>query len=203
VKSGVSISGPAESSAGPKALRGGARGTGGVRSHSQHWVLGIAPVRSGDDPGQRANLQLFYARRPPPVLNYLMKIRVVASVIEREGKLLLCERPPHKRHGGLWEFPGGKVEPDESGFEAVERELEEELAVQVREVGPVLFSINDPGSHFVIEFLPVEIEGEPRCLEHAALAWVTAEELLSLALAPSDLQFARFRARATAGEAVE
>lgn len=115
----------------------------------------------------------------------------------------MCERPAEKRHGGMWEFPGGKVESDESDFEAVERELEEELGVRVREVGPVLFSINDPGSHFVIEFLPVEIEGEPRCLEHSALAWVAEDELLSVALAPSDLQFARFRLGAAAAEAAE
>ena len=132
-----------------------------------------------------------------------MRTRVVASVIEREGRLLVCERPAHKRHGGLWEFPGGKVEPNESDFEAVERELEEELGVRVREVGPIAFSIADPGSQFVIEFFPVQIEGEPECLEHSALAWVTDEELLSLALAPSDLQFARYRAGAIANETVE
>ena len=132
-----------------------------------------------------------------------MMIRVVASIIERDGKLLVCERPAHKRHGGLWEFPGGKVEQDEGDFAAVERELEEELGVRVVAVGPVVFSIADPGSHFVIEFLPVEIEGEPRALEHSALAWVTQEELFSLALAPSDLKFAHFRASATANGAVE
>lgn len=140
---------------------------------------------------------------PCPVPKYLMKIRVVASVIEREGKLLVCERPAHKRHGGLWEFPGGKVEPQESDFQAVERELEEELGVRVREVGPVEFSIADPDSPFVIEFLPVEIDGEPRCIEHTALAWVSETDLLSLALAPSDLQFARFRLGATVDEATE
>jgi mutator protein MutT len=132
-----------------------------------------------------------------------MKIRVVASVIEREGRLLVCQRPTHKRHGGLWEFPGGKVEEGESDFEAVERELEEELGVRVTGVGGEEFSIADPGSQFVIVFLPVEIEGEPRCLEHAQLAWVTEEELLSLALAPSDLHFARFRLGVAASEPAE
>src|SRR5690606_9801782 len=132
-----------------------------------------------------------------------MTVRVVASVIEHEGKLLVCERPAHKRHGGLWEFPGGKVEPGESDFEAVEREVEEELGVRVVEVGPVLFSIADPGSHFVIEFLPVEVVGEPLALEHSAIAWVTEDELLSLPLAPSDQQFAHFRAGAATNEAVE
>jgi mutator protein MutT len=132
-----------------------------------------------------------------------MKIRVVASVIERGDRLLVCQRPAHKRHGGLWEFPGGKVEDGESDFAAVARELEEELGVRVLGVGGEEFSMADPGSHFVIVFLPVEIEGEPRCLEHAALAWVTEEDLLSLALAPSDLRYARFRAGAAASETAE
>jgi mutator protein MutT len=130
-------------------------------------------------------------------------IRVVASVIEQEGRLLLCQRPAHKRHGGLWEFPGGKVEPGESDFEAVERELAEELGVKVVEVGAVELSVRDAGSEFVIEFLPVVIQGEPQALEHAALAWVTEEELLGLALAPSDRRYARFRVGAAAGEAAE
>ena len=127
-----------------------------------------------------------------------MLIRVVASVIEIEGKLLLCQRPAHKRHGGLWEFPGGKVEPGESDFEAVARELAEELGVRVLEVGAVELSVRDPGSEFVIEFLPVVIEGEPRALEHAALAWVGEEELPGLALAPSDLRYASYRVQAVA-----
>jgi mutator protein MutT len=123
-----------------------------------------------------------------------MPIRVVAAVIERNGRLLVCQRPIHKRHGGLWEFPGGKVEEGESDFAAVERELREELDVTVLAVEPVVFSVTDPGSEFLIEFLSVFIEGEPQALEHARLQWVTEEELLSMPLAPSDLQFARSRA---------
>lgn len=119
-------------------------------------------------------------------------IRVVAAVISRDGRLLICERPSHKRHGGLWEFPGGKVEPDETDFAAVQRELCEELGVEVTTVGIVEYSIADPGSHFVIEFVPVEIAGEPVCHEHTALAWVAPSNLLSYALAPSDHQFALF-----------
>ncbi len=127
------------------------------------------------------------------------KVRVVAAVIEKDGKVLVCQRPTHKRHGGLWEFPGGKVERGESDFEAVARELAEELGVRVREVGPAAFSSADPGSDFVIDFLPVEIEGEPVCLEHATLAWVGDGELLSLALAPSDRRFVRFRLESEGG----
>jgi mutator protein MutT len=117
-------------------------------------------------------------------------VRVIAAVIHRGDRYLLCERPTHKRHGGLWEFPGGKLEPGESMLEAARRELSEELDVRVQSVQGVEFAINDPGSHFVIEFCRVEIDGEPACLEHRSIAWVTLGELLKLALAPSDRQFA-------------
>lgn len=120
-------------------------------------------------------------------------IRVLASVIERDGRLLICRRPAHKRHGNLWEFPGGKLEEGESDFEAVSRELSEELDVAVRSVGEVHFSIADPGSSFQIEFLDVEINGEPSCLEHEALEWVQPGDLLNYKLAPSDRRYAAFR----------
>jgi mutator protein MutT len=132
-----------------------------------------------------------------------MKIRVVASVIERSSRLLICQRPPQKRHGGLWEFPGGKIEPGETDFEAAQRELREELGVAVVATGPVNFSINDPDSNFVIEFLPVEIEGEPICLEHTELAWVAENELLAFPLAPSDRQYVLHRLRAHSTATVE
>ena len=48
-------------------------------------------------------------------------LRVIAAVIGRADTLLLCQRPPHKRHGGLWEFPGGKLEPGESDADAARR----------------------------------------------------------------------------------
>jgi len=119
------------------------------------------------------------------------KIRVVAAVVERRGRYLLCRRPGHKRHGGLWEFPGGKLEAGETIQAAVHRELAEELGVAVRSCGGQLFAIDDPGSDFVIEFHPVEFDGEPACLEHSELAWTDLPGLLLLDLAPSDRRFAR------------
>jgi mutator protein MutT len=118
-------------------------------------------------------------------------VRVVAAVVRRYGRLLVCQRPAHKRHGGLWEFPGGKLEPGESVFDGARRELAEELRVTVRTVdeAPEL-SVADPGSEFVIEFHGAEIDGDPRCIEHTSLAWVTPEQLLTLPLAPSDREFA-------------
>ena len=66
-----------------------------------------------------------------------MPIRVLASVIQRENRLLVYRRPLHKRHGGLWESPVGKVREGESDLEAARRELREELGVEVTGVGAV------------------------------------------------------------------
>src|SRR5258708_6415849 len=55
------------------------------------------------------------------------RIHVVAAIIERDGRFLLCRRNPLKRHGGLWEFPGGKLESGENHCDAAKRELYEEL----------------------------------------------------------------------------
>jgi 8-oxo-dGTP pyrophosphatase MutT (NUDIX family) len=120
-------------------------------------------------------------------------IRVVAAVIERDGRYLLCQRPAHKRHEGLWEFPGGKLEPGENLSAAARRELAEELGVLVTSCGELLFSAGDPGSEFVIEFLEVRIEGEPLAKEHSALGWYRPNEALDLPLAPSDRRFVEFK----------
>ena len=119
-------------------------------------------------------------------------IRVLASVIRKDGMFLLCQRPEHKRHGGLWEFPGGKVESGESDLEAADRELTEELGVRALVVGQVEFSISDPGSPFVIEFLDTQIDGEPQCIEHASHAWAPLHELPRYELAPSDRRYVEF-----------
>ena|SRR5215831_690238 len=118
---------------------------------------------------------------------------VVAAVISRGDRLLICQRPLHKRHGGLWEFPGGKCESDESIATTIRRELQEELSVQVIEVGHKEFEIADPGSSFLIKFVRVRISGEPLCNEHISLKWAKLSELEALPLAPSDRRYLEFR----------
>lgn len=114
---------------------------------------------------------------------------VVAAVIRHDDRVLLCQRPPGKRHAGLWELPGGKLHPGETLADAAARELDEELGVQVLAVGEPLAEFADPGSPFVIVFVPVEIAGTPEAREHAALAWATPDEAAGYALAPSDRRF--------------
>lgn len=118
-------------------------------------------------------------------------IRVVAAVIRRHDTWLVCQRPHHKQHGGLWEFAGGKCEPGEGDHEAIARELHEELAVDVRAVGAPIFTARDPGGVYEIVFLPVEVEGEPVAHEHAALGWFPLATLATMPLAPSDDAFVR------------
>jgi mutator protein MutT len=120
-------------------------------------------------------------------------VRVVAAVIRRGDRVLICHRPAHKRHGGLWEFPGGKCEPDESDDEALRRELREELGLELRSAGAPEFEAHDDGSPFVIVFIPVDTAGEPVAHEHAALRWSTFEEAASLPLAPSDRRYVQYR----------
>ena len=118
------------------------------------------------------------------------RIRVVAAVIQRDGRFLVCPRSHLKRHGGLWEFPGGKIELSETIEAAAERELKEELALEVTGIGRTLLIQMDPGSPFQIEFVEVFAEGDPRALEHEEVRWVLPSELELIPLAPTDEVFA-------------
>ena len=123
-------------------------------------------------------------------------IPVVAAVVRREGRYLLGRRPDGKRHGGLWEFPGGKVLEGESRLDAVRRELAEEMGLEVVGLGALLFSVGDPGAPFVIDFVEALAEGEPEAREHSSVGWLTAAQLAEMPLAPADALFA---ARLTGG----
>lgn len=116
-------------------------------------------------------------------------VPVMAAVVRRADRYLVARRPQEKRHGGLWEFPGGKVLPGEGADEAVRRELMEELGVVVRAVGEPIFASADPASRFVIHFVEATIEGEPRPLEHSEVRWATPRELAGMDLAPGDARF--------------
>lgn len=119
--------------------------------------------------------------------------RVIAAVVSRGDRLLVCQRPREKRYGGLWEFPGGKCEPGESVTAAARRELREELGVEVVEVGDEELRVRDPHSPYLIIFAPVSIVGEPTCHEHTDLRWGRLNELALLPLAPSDRSYVEFR----------
>ena len=119
---------------------------------------------------------------------------MVAAVLRRQGRYLLGLRPTDKRHGDLWEFPGGKLAPGESLLEAARRELTEELEIQVTRVGRLLRSFADGASPFVIEFVETEATGEPVPVEHQRVGWFSVEEMRSMPLAPADAAFVEWLA---------
>lgn len=118
-------------------------------------------------------------------------VRVVAAVLYREGRYLLGRRPAHKMHGGLWEFPGGKLDAGESTLDGARRELLEEMELRVTAVGAPILSVMDGASRFLIEFVEVSAEGTPSTIEHEAVDWFTPDEMREIEMAPADAAFAR------------
>src|SRR5688572_27294002 len=115
--------------------------------------------------------------------------RVVAAVLRRDDTVLLCRRPLGKRHGGLWEFPGGKVHQGETAVQALARELDEELGLVLMAAGAPIVELDDPGSSFTIAFHAVEARGEPEAREHLEVRWVEVARAGAYELAPSDRRF--------------
>ena len=114
------------------------------------------------------------ARRPP-----LPHQTIVAGVIRRRGRLLIDRRNPDGLLGGLWEFPGGKVEPGETLDEALRREVREEVGIEI-EVGDPLAVVRHAYSHFRITlhaFSCTALAGRARALQCAAVRWVRPGEL--------------------------
>lgn len=115
-------------------------------------------------------------------------IQVTAAIIQRQGKLLICQRPKGKRCALLWEFPGGKVDPGETSEKCIVRECHEELNITIeaeRLVREIEYAYSDitVNIHFYICKL---INGEPTCVEHNDIQWFTLEEILRLPLCPAD-----------------
>ncbi len=118
---------------------------------------------------------------------------VTAGVVVRNGRVLVARRKPGSHLEGLWEFPGGKLEPNESPEESLARELREELGVeiQVERILEVVFH-RYPEKNVLLLFYSCRlIRGEPRPLDVAELAWVSRSELPNLDWVPADVAFAR------------
>ena len=116
---------------------------------------------------------------------------VVAAVVRREGRVMLCQRRPEVHNGLKWEFPGGKIEPGESPEAALARELSEELALRV-EVGRVIDAVHYayPDREVLVLFYDCRIAGgEPRTVDCNAVAWASPEALRDYDFAGADLAF--------------
>ena len=118
-------------------------------------------------------------------------LEVVAALIRDGERFLACQRPAHKARGLLWEFVGGKVEPGETGAEALTRECREELGVtlSVGEIAmDVLHEYPDLTVHLTL-FNAVISEGEPQKLEHNDIRWITLQEAEKYPFCPADQVF--------------
>ncbi|MBQ6411917.1 MAG: (deoxy)nucleoside triphosphate pyrophosphohydrolase [Ruminococcus sp.] len=115
-------------------------------------------------------------------------IEVVAALIWDGDRFLICQRPEHKARGLLWEYVGGKVEPDETKQEALIRECHEELGVTIT-VGDVFMDVvheyPDITVHLTLFHAKIT-EGTIQLLEHNAVAWITPDEIPDYDFCPAD-----------------
>ena len=115
---------------------------------------------------------------------------VVAALIWDEDRFMACQRPAHKARGLLWEFVGGKVEPNETKEEALIRECQEELGVTVA-VEDVFMDVTheypDLTVHLTL-FNARIAEGVPQKLEHNDIRWMKVEEIDDFAFCPADVE---------------
>ena len=125
-------------------------------------------------------------------MNSPLKTLLVAAcaLVDTDGRVLIAQRPAGKQLAGLWEFPGGKIEPGETPEACLIRELEEELGIAVTHacLAPFVFA-----SHTYDDFhllMPLYLcrrwEGFVTAREHAALAWVRPEKMDAYPMPPAD-----------------
>lgn len=145
----------------------------------------------------RLNLRRKGARHEPvstskSASNESKRIEVVAAIIEKDGKILICRRAENKTRALKWEFPGGKIEPGETPEQAVLRECREELDVDLCVKGEfmrVLHSYPDIEIQLTV-FRAAIIGSDPRCIEHKEIRFVYPSELADFELCPADITVA-------------
>lgn len=109
--------------------------------------------------------------------------RVAVGVIRKNGTILVCQRKKGSRYGLKWEFPGGKLEPGETLVECLQRELREELSIEVEEIAKIEFQTAhyDDGGTFEVTYCFVsKFHGEPMNNVFEQIRWVTLDELRTL-----------------------
>jgi 8-oxo-dGTP diphosphatase len=124
-----------------------------------------------------------------------MTLRVVlvaaCALVDADGRVLIAQRPAGKEMEGLWEFPGGKMEPGERPEETLIRELAEELSIAVKEacLAPLTFASHTYATFHLL--MPLYIcrrwDGTVTAREHQALKWVKAKDLRNYPMPPADL----------------
>jgi 8-oxo-dGTP diphosphatase len=122
--------------------------------------------------------------------SFLPTLRVVAGLLRRaDGRWLIARRPPGKADAGLWEFPGGKLEPGEDAASALTRELDEELDIRIGPTRPFA-TVHWRSAGRALELIGLQVDrwqGEPHAHEHSELAWFHARDLAHYPMPAPDL----------------
>jgi 8-oxo-dGTP diphosphatase len=122
-------------------------------------------------------------------------IVVAVALTNEAGEILLQMRPEGRSMAGLWEFPGGKLEPGESPESALKREINEELGVDIDSVDliPFAFASEPLGDQHLLLMLYIcnQWAGEPQALESPELRWVKPSEMCELPMPPADIPLVR------------
>jgi 8-oxo-dGTP diphosphatase len=120
-----------------------------------------------------------------------IQLVVACALIDADRRVLIAQRPEGKQLAGLWEFPGGKLEPGESPEAALIRELEEELGISTQTacLAPLSFASHAYESFHLLMPLYVcrKWQGVPEAREHAALRWVRPQALRDYSMPPADV----------------
>jgi 8-oxo-dGTP diphosphatase len=123
--------------------------------------------------------------------NPTMLLVVAAALTNQAGEILLQKRPEGKQMAGLWEFPGGKVEPSESPESALVRELREELGIEVSALDllPITFVSEPLGARHLVLLLYrcTKWQGEPAALDSPELRWLQPSDMHQLQMPPADM----------------
>lgn len=147
-----------------------------VQSHCEAYELGVQKERP--------------VRNPKKAIPHQ---EIVVAVLQRDGLYLIGKRPAKGLLGGLWEFPGGKVEPGETHQQALTRQCKEELSLKVK-VGGLIASVNHAYTHFRITLnayrcTTLKPNAEPKQKTHTELRWVPREEFKDYAFPKANHKF--------------
>jgi 8-oxo-dGTP diphosphatase len=128
--------------------------------------------------------------RPKPS-NLPIVLVAAAALVDRDGRILIAQRPEGKSMAGLWEFPGGKVDKGETPEYALMRELSEELGIETRPCcfTPIAFASHSYETfHLLMPLFVCRVwQGTPATHEHQALKWVKPVELYDYPMPPADI----------------
>ena len=138
--------------------------------------------------GRKSNAVASVPCRPPPATRHVTD--VYAALIFRGGKLLITQRLAKAHLGGLWEFPGGKREPDETFEQCLVREIREELGVEIS-VGELFESVTHAYPEKTVHlkfFICRLLDGEPQPLGCKAVKWIGKSKLADYEFPAADVQ---------------